>query len=64
MTHSQKKILTGRMPFFKMDLISFCHFKHGNFKINILYLDTSKTIDWGDKEGQHSPKINLLNEPP
>ena len=64
MALSQKKILTGRMLFFKMDLISFCHFKHGNFKINILYLDTSKTIDWGDKEGQHSPKINLLNEPP
>ena len=47
-----------------MDLITFCHFKYGNFQIIVLYLDTSKIIDWGDKEGHHSPKIHLLNEPP
>ena len=51
------------MPFCKMDLISFYHYKHGKFKIILLYLDTSKTNDWDDKDGHHFPKIHLLNEP-
>ena len=38
--------------------------KYGNFKIILLYLDPSKRIDWGHKEGHHSPKISLLNKPP
>ena len=50
--------LARRMLSYKMDLISFCHFKYGNFQVIVLYLDTSKIID-------NSLKIHLLlNEPP
>ena len=50
-------------PFYKMDFISFCRFKHGNFATILLYLDISKRTDWSDKEGHHSFNILLLNEP-